>query len=183
MMVLSNEDADLFYELWPLVLDYVNKKYKINSAIKNVFDARPLNPQDVKEIADRMWDDVSVIDEFLDKNNSEISGEHKEIIKGWKRRVRGDFLLERNLKKGSMFISMEGEQVYQVSGIQSSWEEMFWYTPMPVMMKATLIPFKDVIISDGLVMAYSVRVGPTMKRNYKDIYITAKNSGLIHKTL
>lgn len=183
MMVLTNEDADLFYELWPLVLDYVNKKYNINSAIKNVLHARSLNPQDVKEIADRMWDDVSVIDDFLSKNAGDISEEHKEIIKGWKRRIRGDFLLERNLKKGSMFISMEDGKVYQVSGIRSSWEEMFLYTPMPVMMKATLIPFKDVIISDGVVIPYNVRIGPAMKQNYKDIYMTAKKSGLVHNIL
>ena len=60
---------------------------------------------------------------------------------------------------------------------------MFWYTPMLVMMKATLMPFKDVIIFDGVVMAYNVIVGPAMKKSYKDIYMTANKSGLTHKAI
>ena len=182
-MVLSNQDVELYYKLWLQVLEFVNNKYEINSNIKNMEEAKHLNPDDVKEIANRLWDDVSVIDEYLSKNADDISEEEQEIIKGWKRRIRGDFLLERNLKKGSIFISMDDEQVYQVSGIRTCWEEMFWYTSMPVMMKATFIPFKDVIISDGVVMAYNVIVGPAMKKSYKDIYMTAKKSGLIHKAI
>lgn len=51
-----------------------------------------------------------------------------------------------------MLISMEDEKVYQVAGIMSSLEEMFQYAPMPLMVEATLIPFRDVIITDGIVM-------------------------------
>lgn len=60
--------------------------------------------------------------------------------------------MERHLKKGSMLISMEDEKVYQVVGIISSLKEMFLYAPMPLMIEATLMPFKDVIITDGLIM-------------------------------
>lgn len=94
--------------------------------------AADLNPNEVKEIADRLWDD---------------------------------------------------EQVYQVSGIISSWEEIFYYAPMPLMLEATFMPFKNVIISDGLVVPYKIVIGGNMAKNFKDIYITAKKNKTLHKSL
>ena len=83
------------------------------------------------------------------------------LFRSWKRQIRGKFVLERHLKKGSVFISMDDEQVYQVSGIVSSWKEMLYFTPVPVLLEAVLIPFRDVIISDGLVIPYKVEIGKT----------------------
>ena len=91
--------------------------------------------------------------------------------------------MERHLKKGTIFISVENEEVYQVSGITSSWEEMFYGAPMPLMLEATFMPFRDVIISDGLVMPYNILIGSGMKRMVKDVYMAAKKNGRIHRTL
>ena len=91
--------------------------------------------------------------------------------------------MERHLKNGTIFISMEDEEVYQVSGIISSWEEMFCGAPMPLMVEATFIPFRDVIISDGLVMPYNIIMGSGIKRSLKDVYMDAKKNGRIHRTL
>ena len=91
--------------------------------------------------------------------------------------------MERHLKKGTIFISLENEEVYQVSGIISSWEEMFFGAPMPLIIEATFMPFRDVIISDGLVMPYNILIGGGMKRMFKDSYMAAKKSGQIHRSL
>ena len=74
---------------------------------------------DVKEIANRLWEDVSIIDEYL-KECENLPEEHKEIVRSWKRRIKGKFMMERHLKKGTIFISMENEEVYQVSGIPTA---------------------------------------------------------------
>jgi len=145
-------------------------------------EAKNLNPNDVKAVADRLWDDVSIIDQYL-AEHTEIPEEHRNIVKSWKRRIRGRFVLERHLKKGSIFISMDDESVYQVSGIISSWEEMFYYAPLPLMLEATFMPFKDVIISDGVVMPYNIVIGGNMARTFKDVYMNAKKNGRLQKTL
>ena len=181
-MTLSQEDGQLYYKLWLPLLDYVNKKYRINSKMKSIATAKSLNPADVKEVANKLWSEVTVIDDYL-KENEDLSEEHKEIVRSWKRRIQGKFLMERHLKKGTIFISMENEEVYQVSGIISSWEELFFGAPMPLMMEATFIPFRDVIISDGLVLPYNILIGGGMKRMFKDVYMSAKKSGKIHRTL
>ena len=90
--------------------------------------------------------------------------------------------MERHLKKGTIFVS-EDDKVYQVQGIISSWEEMFFYAPMPLLMEATFIPFRDVIISDGLVMPYNIVIGKNMAKQFKNVYMSAKKSGTLIKSL
>ena len=135
-----------------------------------------------KGSADKLWSDVTIIDDYL-KENADLSDENREIIRSWKRRIQGKFMMERHLKKGTIFISMENKEVYQASGIISSWEEMFYGAPMPLIIEATFMPFRDVIISDGLVMPYNILVGGGMKRMFKDVYLAAKKSGQIHQSL
>lgn len=80
------------------------------------------------------------------------------------------------LKKGRIFIS-EDKKVYQVQGIISSWEEMFQFAPMLLLVEATFIPFRNVIISDGLVLPYNIVIGKNTARQFKDIYMDAKKNG------
>ncbi len=79
---------------------------------------------------------------------SKLPAEHQNIISEWKKAVTDGFIVERHLKKGSILISTQNE-VYQVCGITLSFEEIL-NMPLPVLLKTTLIPFKDVIIYDGL---------------------------------
>ena len=181
-MTLSEKDGQLFYKLWLPLLDYVNEKCKVNKNVKDMATAKSLNPQEVKEIANVLWDDISLIDQYLIDQRTDISDEHKEIISSWKRRVQGRFVMERHLKKGTIFVS-EDDRVYQVQGIISSWEEMFFNAPMPLLMEATFIPFRDVIISDGLVMPYNIVIRKNMAKQFKDVYMSAKKSGTLIKSL
>ena len=182
-MTLTQTDANLYYKLWLSLLEYVNKKYKLKPHIKNMPTAKALNTDEVIEIADKLWENVSVIDEYLAANSSSLSDEEKSIVAGWKNRVRGRFILERHLKKGSIFINTDTDEVYQVSGIISSWEEMLWMYDIPVLISATLIPFKDVVISDGLVRVMPIIMGSGIKKMAKDSYMNAKNAGRIIRSL
>ncbi|MDC7286894.1 hypothetical protein NXH76_03695 [Blautia schinkii] len=80
-------------------------------------------------------------------------------------------------------ISADNEKVYQVSGIVSSIEEMFYYAPLPLLIETTLMPFRDIIITDGLIISYNIIIGGKMKRAFKDTYITAKKNDMIQKSL
>ena len=135
-----------------------------------------------KLVSDVLWADVRIIDEYL-RNVDGISDSDRELITSWKHCISGQFILERILKKGAILISAEYEEVYQVSGIVSTWDEMFGYARLPLMIRATLIPFGDVIISDGLIQTYNVIIGGNMARSFKDTYMMAKKTGLIHRQL
>lgn len=181
-MKLSEKDGKRFYDLWLPLLDYVNEKRGVNSSLRDIQLTDHLDPNEVKEVSDVLWADVGLIDEYL-KDADGISVIDRELISSWKRCVSGRFVLERILKKGAMLISVEGDEVYQVSGIVSTWDEMFGWARLPLMIRATLIPFEDVIISDGLIQTYNVIIGGNMARTFKDTYMAAKKNCTLHKKL
>lgn len=180
-MVLSKEDSELFYGLFFPLLNFVNEKYKVNSEIGELYLGKSIDVHDAKEIANRLWENTDIIDEYLAEKK--LSDEHKNIILGWKKKASGKFIVERHLKKGSIFICAENEDVYLVSGIISAWNEVLCGRPLPVVLEAVLIPFKNVIISDGLVLTSNLFFGRNMVSEFKDIYLDAKRNGSIHKSL
>ena len=176
-MRLSENDGKRFYDLWLPLLDYVNEKRGVNSTLRDIQLADYLDPNEVKEVSDVLWADVDLIDEYL-SGAEDVTDHDRELILSWKRCISGRFILERILKKGAILISAEDEEVYQVSGIISTWDDMFGYAHLPLMIQATLIPFEDVIISDGLIQTYNVIIGGNMARSFKDIYMAAKKNGI-----
>ena len=92
-------------------------------------------------------------------------------------------IFERHLKKGSVFISTKDEGVYLVNGIIDGWEELLFGVPTPIILDAVLLPFKDCIITDGLVSVIPVRFGGNYTRSFKEIYMTAKRNGSIIKSI
>lgn len=181
-MTLSESDAKLFYELWFPLLDYVNDKRHVNKKIGKIHGAKHSDPGQVKEIANVLWNNTSDIDEYLRFRNGDLSDDHKSIIAAWKKAITDKFFLERHLKKGSIFID-HNDTVYQVKGIITSWEEMFCFRPLPVLLSTTLIPFRDVIISDGLVIETPVVFGKNYTSELKDVYMSAKKNGAIIRSL
>ena len=55
--------------------------------------------------------------------------------------------------------------------------------PMPTLIGATLLPYKNVIISDGLVSVMPIIFGPNSKADFKEIYMDAKKNGKIKTTI
>ena len=54
-MTLSQEDGQLYYRLWLPLLDFVNRKYRTSSKLKNITEKKGLDPAEVKKVADRLW--------------------------------------------------------------------------------------------------------------------------------
>lgn len=179
-MKLKPEDAELFYELFLPLLDYVNENFHVTTE-KTRFTGESINPQDAYKVANFLWTQVGIIDDYL--KGMKLPNEHMKIIQKWKRCIPGTFILERYLKKGSVFISVSTEDVYLVNGIISSWDEMLHGVPTPIILKATLLPFRDVIITDGLVSVSQIRFGRNYSADFKKTYTTAKHNGSIKSTI
>lgn len=172
-MTLARQDVELFYQLWLPMLDYVNKKYRIEPKLGST--GHNANRLAVKVTADYVWSHIQVIDEYL--SDTSLPKEHAQIIAGWKQCKPGRYIVERHLKKGSVFISEKNQTVYMVKGLASTWEEMVGKTP--VLLEATLLPFRDSIISDGLVVPYPVQFGTGIRQAFDEIYLNAKTNNEI----
>lgn len=174
-MTLEKQDAELFYQLWFPLLNFVNKKYRIAPKIKEIDPRKGIASSDAKAIANYLWSHTQVIKEYL--SEAQLPEEQAQIVAAWEQCKPGKYIMERHLKKGTVFISEEDRRVYLVQGLFSTWEEMMGKGP--VLVDAVLIPFRDRIISDGLVVAYPVHFGHGYSEAFKEIYRKAKEEQLI----
>ena len=176
-MKLKPEDAELFYELFFPLLDYVNENFHVTTEKIRFTGEKSIDPPDAYEVANFLWKRAWIIDDYL--NEMELSDERREIVQRWKRCIPGTFILERHLKKGSIFISSCTEDVYLVNGIIDSWDERLHGASTPILLQATLLPFRNVIITDGLVSVSQIRFGSNYSADFKETYMTAKYNGSI----
>lgn len=180
---LSEEDAQLFYQIWLPLLIYVDEKCHVlkkdKASKQKLFDV-----EGAAELAEKLCEDPSLIDGFLEqKENASMPEDQREILLSWKKPVVGTFIMERHLQSGSIMIRADDNTVYLVKGIQSPYGEMFPSYRLPVAMKTILLPWKDCIITDGLCAPYTVTFGPNMRKSFKEAYLEAKKNGSVIKSL
>lgn len=164
-------------------MDFVNKKYKLIKGLYGMTSPEGLPLQSVARISAKLLEDKTVIDEYILTGARKLDDEETAIVSSWKRAIRGRFVVDRHLKRGSVLISVENKQVYIVKGICSSWRELLEGYPMPQIVQATLLPFGDVIIHDGVVSPYQMCLGKNMSEQSKQIYLAAKADGMLHERL
>jgi hypothetical protein len=180
-MLLSTEDTKLFYQLWLPIISYVNERYNMKCG-NNEDSPLSWDVHDFKKVADKLWENIAILDEYLNENTN-IPEDHRNIMLGWKRFKKGNFVLVNHLKSGSILNFIEDNTTYRVLGIQSSLKEMFYWYKLPVVIRGTLIPFRDVIISDGLFALLNISMGRNIAGSYWDKYMEDKKTGKIVKTL
>ena len=163
------------YKLWIPLLDFVNSKYHVYPETETIDQRQGVDARDANAIADYLWSHIAVIEEYLAA--AELPKEYAQIVAGWKQCKPGRYILERYLKKGSVFISAEDGAVYMAKGLFSTWAEMLGESP--VLLDAVLIPFRDSIISDGLVVPYRIYFGKGATEDFKEVYMNAKRNHTI----
>lgn len=153
----------------------MNENYHVTMETVH-FTGESVDPGEAAEVTHFLWERTWIIDDYL--AGTALPEEQCESVLSWKRCISGTFIIERHLKKGSVFIATEDHAIYIVNGIIDSWEEML-PAPTPMVVKTTLLPFQDVIISDGLVSAFPIRFGRNSATEFKDSYMTAKKNKTI----
>ena len=184
-MTISREDARLFFELFLPLLDFTNKRFNVvqcDEAFEERFEkSKGIDIKNALSVANTLWTNEHLIDEYL--KQATVNDECFELVRCWKNHITGKYILERHLKKGSVFINADNQKVYLVNGLFSTWEEMIQHRKPSVLLTVTLLPWKDVIISDGLVSITNINFGKTYFSDFKEIYLNAKRNRNIIKSL
>ena len=172
-MILLTDESLLFYKLLFHLQYYVlinfeeNKKY----ISKDEYFALSINKK--IKYREKLWSNNEWIDEYVRNNPDNFDVDELKIIKKWENRVRDHFLLERSLKKYSIFISSKSK-VYGVVGITEEIDEIISPNEMPVYLETVLLPFRDKIIYDGLFSRYPISFGRGLRETFKETYKKAK---------
>jgi len=165
-MKLSTQDADLFFKLMWSVQTYINLNLEIIPSIDTVDEYRKLPSSEKLPVRDALYENIELVDAYLEDNPQKLFPEELEIIKSWKKFQRGDFFIERLLKKYAIFIG--DEQVYGVLALHETLKDIFPSMRLPYYAKAVLLPFKSKIVYDGLIQGYAVSFGGGIKATLRE---------------
>ena len=183
-MKLSEQDRQEFFSLFLPLLDYVNKRDGTRKSLWNYIHDGDNTSEKLRGIAQKLWADTSYIDDYLALPEKEsLSQDARDTILGWKRHIDGSFILERHLARGSIFIDIRTQNVYLVKGLTDSWQEMVRDMKPPISIEATLLPFKGVIISDGLVAIHPFSFGREYKNTFQNAFWVARQNHAIIKEI
>ena len=81
-----------------------------------------------------LWQNTDTIDEFIEANEDRLSTVERTLLESWRHPVSGQFILERHLAKGSIFIESKEGNVYLVKGLTDPWSVMFADRTPPILL-------------------------------------------------
>ena len=173
-MKLSHEEAKLFYELMWRLQRYVNEKLKIVMGGGSLDEYSVLPMEEKLKVRDAVYVNPGLMDEYISANPDQLNVENLMTIKEWKGFIKGDFYIERHLKNYTIFIA--DTSVYGVLGLTEGLDQIFPRGHLPVYIKTVLLPFKGIIIYDGLVQNYNVLFADGIKWDLNETYMRAKQN-------
>ncbi len=182
-MLLSPDDADLFFKLHKLLMHFVNGRLHVVKSRPSVIAGHPTYPQsDRLKIRNALLENIGLIERFTQENPDGLDDQEREIVASWKHAVADKFIVLRYLKKHTIFLSSANPPVaYGVLGLCELIPDVVG--PCPMIVDAVLLPFKGCIIYDGVVMGYNIALGPGIRASLDESYREAKSRHGIVTTL
>ncbi len=181
-MNLSKEDTELYYKLMWSLQYYIKLQGGHLKEISTLEEYANLPSEKKFKVRNMLWDNPKLIDAYLQENPEGFSSAELEIIRKWKAFVKGSFYILRHLKKYSIFIG-NNDKVYAVVGLLSPLEDVIPSYALPRMVDAILLPFKGLIIYDGMFNTYNISIGGGIRAGLNHTYTVAKLKERIIATL
>lgn len=180
-MLLAPDDAALFYRAWGAILVWVNQERRVVPPFPPPTPEHPIAPPTANELRKVLWADDSLRDRFLADGAAGLAGAERELIASWRHRLSGNFIVLRHLKRHS--ILLKSNTAYAVLGLYTPLALMLPHVPMYV--TATLLPFRDKTITDGLIESPGMHLsfGGGARRMFNDEYSEARSLGRVVTSL
>ncbi len=154
---LSKQDAKLFYKIYFALLEFTNKKYKINQKLK-IYNKLGLNPYDLKDIIEKFWENKNaIILEFCMANPYKFNKEELNVVSGFKKGFRDIVIIAKYELEYTAV--MNKDKTFMIKGINDNIDNIISYQDLPQTVITSIIPFKDVLIYDGLLMELGIKMG------------------------
>jgi len=178
-MLIPPEEAELFFNLYPSLIGYVAGR---SGGVEGIIDAQSFRsaPTNARAQArDHLLDNISLISDYIKENPDEFREKELGYITDWSGFIHNNFFIVRYLKNYTVFlIAGDSPKAYGVLGLTDEIEEMM-PCPLPIYIKAVLLPWKGRIIWDGLFNFYNISFGGGIKRRFQESYRQAKAVGII----
>jgi hypothetical protein len=178
---LTQKEAPLYWDLMTELQLFVNREKEIVTGVKSREELTEISNAEKLKIREALYGNPNLIEVFVKKNPPKLSSDKLVIVSKWVHFKRGKFFIERCLKAHSIFIL--DDSVYSVHGISSGIDEVLSFADLPYYADAVLLPFKGRIIFDGILLGRNILFGAGLKRQLKEVYMTAKQNNRIIQQL
>lgn len=154
---LSEKDSNLFYKIYFALLEFTNNKYKIKPFLK-IYNQMGNDLYVMNDIIEKFWDNKeAIIIEFCFKNPFKFSKEELKTTSEMAKGFRDTFVIVKYDLEYTAF--MNREKVYMVKGLKSNIDDIISYKQLPYIVTTSIMPFKNVLIYDGLLMSHRIDFG------------------------
>ena len=182
-MLLTPPEAELFFKLHKSLMFFVNQQLHVLPNIDSIKKYSRLRPNARMKVHRAFLDEIDLIEKFIDENPFAFSDDELDVVHSWHHLESGQFLIFRELKKYTVFLSIEKRPIaYGVLALTEPFEDLVG-PYLPVLTETTLLPFRDKIIYDGLLNSFNLSFGGEYRRSFKDNYNSAKRRWGIVTTL
>lgn len=173
-MRISPDDTALFIEVYQDLLGFVGGRLGGISGITDYDSFCDAAMAAKGDCRDALYERIDLLGCYVSENPRGWPEDVLEIIAGWKRFVRGRFVVERHLKRHTVFLT-EGPdaRAYGVLGLTQEIPDLL-LRPLPCIVEAVLLPWKGVIICDGLIVSSSILLGGGISRDLAHTYSSIK---------
>src|SRR6516162_199941 len=174
-MLLTPQDGELFFKLHRALMFFVNQRLQVlPDDISSPDEFSSLSPQVRLKVRDAFLDHTDLIQSFVDENPAHLTSDELDIVRSWQHLVHGKFYVFRELKKYTVFLSTTGPAIaYGVLALSQPFEDLIG-PYLPVLTQTVLLPFKGVIVYDGLMSSYRISFGPGIRRSLNESFKEAK---------
>ena len=181
-MKLSTDEAALFFKLMLSLQFFIQQKFGILKNVETFQNYKNASFAEKFKVRNALFENIHLIDEFIDENPQDIPLKELSVAAGWKRFMKGDFYVERHLKNATVFIGKDFE-VYTVLGLTDSLDNIFPKYLIPQIVSAILLPFQNKIVADGFFAANEIFIGNNIRAELRAVYSQAKKKAQIITSL
>lgn len=174
-MNLSIAETQLFYKLHSSWLAFANRELQILPEDIPAERVRRQPPGSIAELRDATYARPDLLERYLALNPDQLPPDELLIVASWRHRLQGEFYIMKYLKAYSVLMSTEeSAHLYGVLGLYDPIEIVTGGAPLPVLVKAVLLPFRDRITYDGILKKYPIIFGRGIRSNLNRIYSRLK---------
>ena len=161
-MKLDPQSAKQFLDVYKPLLEYVYfEKYgKYADLI-----------EEYKEAKDILFENDHLFDNYL-AFNEELNDNQKEIILSIQESLNGTFIYIKTLKKYSLLVEPETNEIYCVLGLNDSLQELGLNNYSII--ETSIVEYNNLLFCDGLISSKNIDIGSNFRSDINELYKTRK---------
>lgn len=176
-MTLTDIEYKTFLKTHIEFLFYVGQRSKIISSRLNFKEFVKTDFLIKLKCQDYFLDNKKILDDYIITNFGRLTANEISILTDFKKTITSEFVILKCLTSNAIFINKKNNRFYAVKALGDGFDRFF--DTFPVLVYATILPFKDHIIYDGFIKSQGIIFGSEEKSTMNKDYNLAKTNNQI----